>query len=393
MEGFVAALITGLVVVCISAVVIWCMLKQHNTEKQRWEQIAVDSFNRGKDEATETMRKTCDRVEEDKIKLSELADRELLIDTMLALAAHGRRLDRIDDKLKCITNYQAYIADMNERTLKLSSSFSVLDNHISNTATVLNDLQQTINETSINLHKLIVDLGSLKNLHFTMNNHVANLQHVERTLSLLQTNIVHVVDVMDEVMSTHDQDPMTKLKAIEDDIVEVLEKIETIRDDVAGLSTTAGSIYTAIDDSVETGIAQIAHQIGEIQSELHDVASDVEDLSEDVSNISDNTRKIREKTDEALDEYDYSSLYSKIGEVDDNVDTILDKVDRIYNNFGDKVDRIYNNFGDIDSLSSDISSIRSTVENSLTTYGYDNIPDKLDSIASDIDSIKDKVDA
>lgn len=109
MNEYVIAIVAGLVVAVIAAAAIWIFYMKYKKDREMWKQIAEDSYNRGKDEASEIVRSTCDQIEEDKAKLAELSDRKLLIDIMLALGSYGRRLDRIDAKLKCITNYKAYI--------------------------------------------------------------------------------------------------------------------------------------------------------------------------------------------------------------------------------------------------------------------------------------------
>ena len=95
MSEYVIAIIAVLVVAVIAAVTIWVLQLKYKKDKATWEQIAEDSYNRGKDEVSEILKSTCDQIQEDKAKLLELSDRELLIETMLALGSYGRRIDRM----------------------------------------------------------------------------------------------------------------------------------------------------------------------------------------------------------------------------------------------------------------------------------------------------------
>ena len=83
-------------------VIIYLLIKLSKTKKNI-EQVASDNLKRGREEAADFVRCTMDKVQDDKNKLNEMSDRELLIETMLALAGYGRRLDRIEERFKVYT--------------------------------------------------------------------------------------------------------------------------------------------------------------------------------------------------------------------------------------------------------------------------------------------------
>ena len=320
MNEYAVAIITGLIVTGISAAAMWLLIWHFKKEKAKWEQIADDSYARGKDEASETIRMTCDQIEEDKAKLAELSDRDLLIQIMLALGSYGRRLDRMDVKLKSITNYKAYIDDMNAQTHNLSQSFVVLQKNITTTSSVIHGLRQTVQGTSQNIHQLITDLGDLNNLHIKIRNHISALSVVEQTLGHLQNSIADIIAEMNEVITTYDQAPMKKLKAIENKIATLLTSAEAIYGAVSNISDTTEHIKGTIDDSMEE------YAYGSLYNRIGDIASKLNDLDYEIRNARSDIDSVKYTVNRTLSDSSYDSIYSKLNDIESGISSIRYKI-------------------------------------------------------------------
>lgn len=320
MNEYVIAIITGITMAAIATIAIWILHLKHKKDRAKWEQIAENNYEQGKDEAYKIVRSTCDQIEEDKTKLSELSDRELLIETMLALGSYGRRIDHIDAKLKCITNYRVYIDDMNRKTHTLSQSFSTLEESISTTAAVIDGLQQMIQETSINIHKLIVDLGSLTNLHTKISNHVSDLNGVEEMLSYLHGNISAVVEDMENIMSTYDEPPMVKLSAIQSEIEDLTTVVSSVRGDLENISDTTEKIKSIVADSADE------YEYNSLCYRMADLSSKMGNLENEISSTSEKVTDIKATVENSLNHYGYDSLHNKLDDISSSVTSIRYKV-------------------------------------------------------------------
>jgi chromosome segregation ATPase len=336
MDKYIYAIVTGVVALVICAIAIWIMTLKHKKEQQQWEKIAEDNYTKGKEESADIIRETCDRIEEDKEKLAQLSDRELLVEIMLALGTYARRIDRMDAKLQCITNYKAYIDDMNMLTQKLTGSFVVLDDSITNATSTITALKKTAQETSDGIHKLISDLSSLRDLHNVLSSHVANLSQQERDVTVLQNRVARVVEEMNAVMTTNDQAPMKKLKLIETEVV-------SIKDAISEVSEVTDSIKKMINDSLDEynddglwyKVKEIEHKTNEVFCEVDGVSSKISDVAskadeifyevdgtksklrdiERLGRVADDIEGIKDKVDNALDKWGYDSLYRKFDEL------------------------------------------------------------------------------
>ena len=337
MNEYVIAIVAGLVVAVIAAAAIWIFYMKYKKDREMWKQIAEDSYNRGKDEASEIVRSTCDQIEEDKAKLAELSDRKLLIDIMLALGSYGRRLDRIDAKLKCIKNYKAYIDDMTTLTHNLSQRFTVLEDYISRTAAVTDSLRQTISETSDNIHMLINDLGDLKALHTKINGHVYELRCVTTTLETMQERISKVVEDMNTVMEVCNQSPMAKLRSIETEIEALAEVVDMIRAELNSVSSTPGEIKSAIDDSMEEysygslfyRIAAVASDVSGAKSMISDIESSLSSVSSELESVSSELGDVKSAVQNSSSSSDYYSLSSKLDDIASNMSYIQSSISSI----------------------------------------------------------------
>lgn len=330
MNEYIIAIVTGLFISIIAAAAIGIFYLKYRKDKATWKQIAEDSYTRGKDEAAEIVRSTCDQIEDDKAKLSDLTDRELLIDIMLALGAYGRRIDRIDAKLKCITNYKTYIDEMTALTHNLSQRFSVLEDFISRTAATSNDLRQTVNATSNNIEMLIDALGDLENLHTIISNHVHNLSCVTQTLRTSQERISNVVDDMNAVMEVCDQSPMAKLRSIEAEIDALAEVADTIRTDLNSVSSTTREIKSAIDDSMEEySYGSLFYRIADIASSVSSTRSAISDIESRLGGVSSELGDVKSAIQNSSSSSDYYNLSSKLDDIASNMSYIQSSISSI----------------------------------------------------------------
>ena len=321
MNQYMPAIIVALVMIAISALSIWIIHLRHTQEKKKWEQIAADNYARGKDEGDEIVRSTCDKIEEDKLKLADLTDRELLVEMMLALGSLGRRMDRMDNQLKCITNYKAYIDDMNCLIQKLSQRFVTLESLISTVVASNVALRETVQETSSRIHKLVAALGDLSDLHEQINNHVAALGNTEADLEYIQEKVDSIIREMNDVLTTYDHSPIEKLNGIEAYIEEMVQDVSNIQEVLYTLSGTASDIKTTIDGSMEE------YDYGSLFYRIADIASKISNVDSEISSVCSKVNDIQSSVDSALSSYGCYSLYSKLDDISSTVNSIRYKVE------------------------------------------------------------------
>lgn len=103
MLAIAAVLAVGLGIAIAVVVMLW------KKDKIRLKEEAEEQYKKGKEEAADIIRMTIDKIQDDKGKLSDMSEKDLMVETMLALGSYGRRLDRIEEKIIAISNYKAFI--------------------------------------------------------------------------------------------------------------------------------------------------------------------------------------------------------------------------------------------------------------------------------------------
>ena len=288
MGGYIDAIITGLVTAAICGIVICCLVIRQKRDRQKWKRIAEDNYSKGKDAGSDVLRATCDKIEDDRKQLAEQSEKDLLIEIMLALSSCGRRMDRMDDKLRVITNYRSYLDDIHDKTQKLTQGFVVLDSDISKTSSVINGLRKAIQDTGTEIHTLISELSGLGELHQAISGHVSKLNNVELTLEYLQDKVAFIVEEMKTVMTAHDQSPMKKLESIDMEITGLSLLVNAIHDDVAEISTASGTIEKQLRESLEEGgDNRISSQLDALSETMGSVDREVENMCTKLNDIHD----------------------------------------------------------------------------------------------------------
>lgn len=282
------AVITGLIIICLCTVIICVLMIRQREERQKWKKIAADNYARGQDEASELLKATCDKIEQERQRLEEQSEKDLLVEIMLALGSYGRRLDRIDGKLRCISSYKTYIDDMNSRTQKLTQSFIALDSSVSATASAVSGLRKTIQQTGSEIQTLISQLSGMEELGQAVSGYSSELNQVELTLEYLQEKVASIVEEMKTVTVAYDQSPMKKLNTIEMEITGLNLLANSIRDTVSGLSEASEKLETKLRESADdSGFAAVSAKLDALSGEVGSVRSAVSDIQDRVGRLAD----------------------------------------------------------------------------------------------------------
>ena len=247
------AIVTGLITVSVCGVILCCLIIRQQRERQKWKKIAADNYSRGQDEASELLKSTCDRIEQERQRLEETSEKDLLVDSMLALGSYGRRIDRIDNKLRTISSYKTYTEDMNEKTQRLTQSFAVLDSDISAASSVMNGMRKTVQGACDGIQDLLSQLSNVGVLHQTVSEYITELNKVELTLEYLQEKVASIVEDMKTVTAAYDQSPMKKLQSIEMEITGLSLLVNSIQDNVLALSSASDKLENQLRERQNDG--------------------------------------------------------------------------------------------------------------------------------------------
>lgn len=368
-----AIIITVISILCVAGITI-LLVKLIKTNK-KIEQIAADNLKRGKEEAADFMRLTMDKVQEDKNRLNGMSDKELMIETMLALAGHGRRLDRIEGKLQGIYNYKAYTEGLAEQIRALSQMAVGLTEDISGSSKTVVDFKQLVNATRTDVDKLntsISDVETVKerihSLVEDINNSLGELKTLNDMLSTIEGKIQGIYEY----------------KKYLDEIVEQVGNVKALSEMLALSITENDNKVRWFNETVQNankGVDKLNNSLAEVESLKTRIASVVEKMDKsiyEVSYVSDKITEIVTKTNEVLQTYGNAPMV-KLTNIEANIEKFKEMSQRIE---------------DVVKLNGDdIKAVKNIINKALADeYDYESVYSKISDVSSDLDSLEDIVE-
>ena len=379
-----AIVITVIAVFCVAGIV-YLMIRLSKTKKSV-EQIAADNLKRGKEEASDFIRLTLDKVQEDKNKLNEMSDRDLMIETMLALSGHGRRLDRIEEKLQGIYNYKAYTEGLAEQIKAISGMAVGLTENISGSTATVAGFKQLVEAARIDVDKL--------------NTSIANVETVkERIYSLITSinNSLSELTTLNEKLTTIEGkiQGIYEYKKYLDEIVEQVNKVKVLSDALAICITDNDNKVRSFNQTVQhayNGVDKLNSSLADVEGLKARIASIVENMNKSVYEINYLNGKITEivtVTNEVLQTYGDAPMV-KLTNIEVDIERVRELSQRTTDVVSSLVDNIQEAMEDgLSGMQENISEVKSVIDKALDDeYDYDSVYYKISDIASSVSSLE-----
>ena len=334
-KTFLLILIGILVLLLISlTVTIVIFIKSRKKWKLDSENQYIKGKEDGKTDAISVINATINSIENDKNKLNQMSEKELMVSTMMALASYGRRLDETNARLETITDYKTYISEMNKQMHALSDSYNNLQSTVKTAETSLNDSiissQAKLNETvesskqSIESFNLKANLVS-ENINI-LNSRLSNVGDIRSRVDEINTELSQSLDLlislheqssiimskMNETIESYGQSPIAKIDQINQSLGVIYDWIEKIY-----------SKFRYVDESDFRDlkkIEEIHHDMKELYDKFEDVdESDLSDL-EKIEEIHNDIREIHDKLScvngsEFMNLYQIDDIYSTVSNI------------------------------------------------------------------------------
>lgn len=323
--------------------------------RKKWMQNSQDQYLKGKEEgkteAVGIINETINRIEDDKNKLNQMSEKELMVSTMMALASYGRRLDETNSRLDTITDYKAYISEMNKQMQVLSDSYNNLQNTVK---TAENSLKDSILSSQTKLNNAV---ESSKQSIESFNNTADVASNTIYTLNSRLSSIGDIRQRIDEINT---------------DLSQSLELLESLQSQSSAIMSEMDGMLTSYGQSPIAKLERISHNVDTVYDWVSDLYGKFENLNNsDIDNI-ERIGDIHGKVEELYNKFEYIN-FSELDKIDD----IRDKTDDLYSKTDEVLDRLGSEYGvDFNSIS----------------YKINDVESKLSDIESKISDVIDKLD-
>lgn len=296
-------LVILLVVIAVMVIVFIVIIMWWKNDKVKWEEKAQECYKRGKEEADEVIRITIDKIQDDKKKLSEMTEKELMVETMLVLGSYGRRLDRIEDKIIAISNYKAYIDSMNQQVQALAAHVLSLQDNINVAGTQVAIFKQDVVEIMNYVSEVNVKLAEVGNIGEKVDGLISKLSSNVAVMEDMNSQVNFISGKMDSFFENYSESPVVMLNSIKSLLSDVQYAVSDMESSLSEVSDSVDNFDRLLSD-IRSGMSEAFDQYSGFS-----LYGKVESLKSEISSM-------KSTIDSSLDHYGYDSIYSKLDEIE-----------------------------------------------------------------------------
>ena len=339
-----------------------------------------------------------DKIQDDKIKLKEMSDRELMTETLIALAGYGRRLDRIEEKLQGVYNYKAYTEGLAKQIKSISDLAIGLTENISGSLETVVGFKQLVNIARMDVDKLNTSIHDVENvkeriysLVENVNNSVDELSTLNEKMTVIETKIQGIYEY----------------KKYLDEIVELVNKVKTLSDILGTSIANNDNRIKSFNQTVQTAynsVDRLNDSLSDVESLKIKIASVVDNINKSIYEINYLNIKITEIvtiTNQVLQKYGDAPMV-KLTNIESEMKNTSETARRTAGIVGMLIKDIHETIGEgISDMLNDVNTVKEIVEKALidewdaewkpSESVYYKINDAIDQVKSAVGNVDDNI--
>lgn len=270
-----------------------------NTKKSReeWQRKIEESYQRGRKDVEDEFLSKKSKIEIDEKDLKKMTEKELLVEIIKSLNIQNKRTDNLNSKISFVMDYEMIFKEMNKITNEIYDKEKILC--------------ENILESQAQISEFKCDVANIK----------THVQEINRLLSIINSAKSELSNISSEI-----ENIVPKLKKGWNSLEDIAENMN---DTILKYKDSPVELINRIDKKI--GIEDEDIEFKSIISSLEDIEYKICDIETKLNSESDDSMnsKISDmeyKVNNALDQYGFESLYSKINELDMKLDSIESKI-------------------------------------------------------------------
>lgn len=235
------AIILGiLLALCLIGTGIFYLYYRH--QKKKWIAAAEDNLRAGKEEAADIIRRTMDTVNDDKKRMEAMADKDILIEAMTALAAQHRRLDRMEEKMEVVVSYTASIDAMNKLIEAIGGDLDALQTQFKEASSLVVSSRQAVQGLNTAVAQFNTTLGKTEDVQKQLTSMTDAAQKTLKQLEGVDTKANTVVTETNKMFAAYKDGPMEQLRALDAQLTSVRGTLDALTGKVDQTSTALAAL-------------------------------------------------------------------------------------------------------------------------------------------------------
>lgn len=242
----------------------YLLSQKSRADAARWKRIADQKYKEGRSEASQILRAAVDQITDEKSRITQMTDRELLTEAVLGIAGLGRRLDRVEDDLRFVNQLDEILMSINDQAQLLTQNAQLLGNQVTEAQNSAASFQSAVAGTSEAVYSLSDSTHDIEQLLTDVKDQLGSLSGVSQDFSDLQSRMDAVLARMNQTLKVTSANPAAALSQMDSRISSIYnqlqnmseglnlmaQSLEGVQDTLNAVNTRTRSIHGDLQDSL-----------------------------------------------------------------------------------------------------------------------------------------------
>ena len=246
MDTWMKAVLWTVLALGILALAGYCytLIQKNKADNARWKRIADQKYKEGRSEASQILREAVDQIADDKVRLSGLTDRELLLEAVEGLAGLGRRMDRMEDSLRLVSRLDEVLESVREQIDLLTENTALLVRQVNTVQTEVNDFETSVSGSAQAVQSLSDSSAEADRLLKQISDQMSMLRGLPQAISDLRDATEAALEKTNRTLQASSNNPAAVLGQMDGRIAAMYSQLENLAD---GLNLMARSLEEVQD--------------------------------------------------------------------------------------------------------------------------------------------------
>lgn len=249
-------------------------MKIFNTKKlqEEWRKKVEESYNQGKKDAENGFNNLLSAVTKDKEYWNSLSEKELLVEMMFALKLNNNNVDGLNSKIEYIQNYKEIFKELNNNMDEIKKAEDLLKENIENERKQVVEFEKQIKNVTSKINEIDSTLKEIIEIKEDINKVIADINTALPRLKETSEQIDKIAQETNNVIETYSDSPAETLRELKDKVDDLYDEFQNDDDDDdENIKAKLNFICSKLDALDQFGYDSLYSRIEEVKREIENL--------------------------------------------------------------------------------------------------------------------------
>lgn len=249
-------------------------MKIFNTKKlqEEWRKKVEESYNQGKKDAENGFNNLLSAVTKDKEYWNSLSEKELLVEMMFALKLNNNNVDGLNSKIEYIQNYKEIFKELNNNMDEIKKAEDLLKENIENERKQVVEFEKQIKNVTSKINEIDSTLKEIIEIKEDINKVIADINTALPRLKETSEQIDKIAQETNNVIETYSDSPAETLRELKDKVDDLYDEFQNDDDDDdENIKAKLNFICSKLDALDQFGYDSLYSRIEEVKKEIENL--------------------------------------------------------------------------------------------------------------------------